>query len=170
MNCDFSKWGFREKDTRSPSYSFDFFHNSRLIRQIQQNKIYKKFRDLTRNWIQIACLTVRHLNHYTRMFSVLVSGWNWMLFMHGWFCPIHLIHQIGRNFFILKKLDWRIQVERQGRPQGPIFLFSCSFQEKIYKIMAFPACLGNPGSATDTDSTEWTLFLALSSSANSNGV
>ena len=26
-----------------------FFHNSRLIRRIQQNKIYKKFRDLTRN-------------------------------------------------------------------------------------------------------------------------
>ena len=28
--------------------TFEFFHNSHLIRQIQQNKIYKKFRDLTR--------------------------------------------------------------------------------------------------------------------------
>ena len=27
----------------------EFFHNSRLIRRIQKNKIYKKFRDLTRN-------------------------------------------------------------------------------------------------------------------------
>ena len=25
------------------------------------------------------------------MFSVLVSGSNWILFMHEWFCPIHLI-------------------------------------------------------------------------------
>ena len=28
--------------------ALEFFHNSRLIRRIQQNKIYKKFRDLTR--------------------------------------------------------------------------------------------------------------------------
>ena len=60
--------------------AFEFFHNSRLIRRIQQNKIYKKFRDLTRNWTQITCLTVRCLNHYTRMFSVLVWGYNWILF------------------------------------------------------------------------------------------
>ena len=60
---------------------FGFFHNSRLIRRIQQNKIYKK-RDLTRDWTWIACLTVRHLNHYARMFSVLVWVCNWILFMH----------------------------------------------------------------------------------------
>ena len=76
--------------------SYEFFHNSRLIRRIQQNKIYKKFRDLTRNWTQITCLTVRHLNHYTKLFSVLVWGYNWILFMLGWLCPIRLIHLIGR--------------------------------------------------------------------------
>ena len=27
----------------------EFFHNSRLIRQIQQNEMYKKFRDLSRD-------------------------------------------------------------------------------------------------------------------------
>ena len=77
--------------------TFEFFHNSRLIRRIQQNKIYKKFRDLTRNWTWITCLTVRHLNHYIRMFSVLMWGYNWILFMRTWFCPIHLIHLIGRK-------------------------------------------------------------------------
>ena len=81
---------FQTKHVHSSS-----LHNSRLIRRIQQNKIYKKFRDWTRNWTWITCLTVRHLNHYTRMFSVLVWGCNWILFMHGWFCPIHLIHLIG---------------------------------------------------------------------------
>ena len=61
------------------------FHNFRLIRQIQWEKITKNIRHLTRNWTQTACLTVRHFNHYTRMFSVLVWGCNWILFMHGWF-------------------------------------------------------------------------------------
>ena len=85
-----------------PEHS-SFFHNSRLIRWIQQNKIYKKFRDLTRNWTWIACLTVRHLNHYTTMFSVLVWGCNWILFMHGWFCPIRLIHLIGQKSLHFEK-------------------------------------------------------------------
>ena len=39
-----------------------------IIRWIQQNQIYNKFRDLTKNWTQIACLAVSHSNHYTRMF------------------------------------------------------------------------------------------------------
>ena len=43
----------------------------------------KKFWDLTRNWIPVACLVVRHFNHYTRMFSVLVWGYNWIL-IHAW--------------------------------------------------------------------------------------
>ena len=80
-----------------------FFHKSRLIRRIQQNKIYKKFRDLTRNWTQIACLTVRHLNHYTKLFSVPVWGYNWILFMLRWFCPIRLIHLIGRKSLHFEK-------------------------------------------------------------------
>ena len=84
------------------SYS-SFFHNSRLIRWIQQNKIYKKFRDLIRNWTQVTCLTVRHLNHYTKLVSVPVWGYNWILFMLKWFCPVRLIHIIGRKSFHFEK-------------------------------------------------------------------
>ena len=65
------------------------------IRPIQQKQLVKKPRDLTRDWTQIACIAVRHLNHYTKLFSVLVWGCNWIPFMHGWFCPIRLIHLIG---------------------------------------------------------------------------
>ena len=78
------------------------FHNSRLI---QQNKIYNKFIDLTRDWTHSTCLAVSNLNHYTtcRRFSVLVWGCNWILFMHAWFCSICLIHLIGRKSLHLKK-------------------------------------------------------------------
>ena len=120
-----------------------FFHNSRLIRWIQQNKVYQKFWDLTKDWTQIPCLVVSHSNHYIRMFlllhvphfsrltkfpdfsltgkcryiypgfpvlsgnPVLVWGWNWIQFMHGWFCPICLIHLIRWNIshFEEKKLN-----------------------------------------------------------------
>ena len=50
------------------------------------SKNKKKIRDLTMNWTQVTCLAVSHSNHYTRMFSVLVWGCNWILFMHGSFC------------------------------------------------------------------------------------
>ena len=60
------------------------FHNSRLIRWIQQDKTYKKTSELTRDGTQIACLAVSHSNRYSRMFSMLVWGCNWILFMHGW--------------------------------------------------------------------------------------
>ena len=84
----------------------NFFHNSHLIRQIEQN-IFQKFRDLTRNWTQIACLAVNHSNHYTRMFSVLVWGCDWTLFIHGWSCPICLIHLIGlRSLHFEKELHY----------------------------------------------------------------
>ena len=43
---------------------------------------------------QITCLAVSHSNHYTRMFSVLLWGCDWILFTHWWFCPIRLIHLI----------------------------------------------------------------------------
>ena len=94
--------------------SFQFFHNSCLIRRIGLEKNTKKIRDLTRDWTKITCLAVRaltitlecflclceaviecyscmgdsvsHSNHYTRMLSVLVWDCNWILFMHGWFC------------------------------------------------------------------------------------
>ena len=54
------------------SVSIEFFHNSHLIRWIEQKRIYKRIWDVTRNWTQINCLAVRHFNHYTRMFSVLL--------------------------------------------------------------------------------------------------
>ena len=62
-----------------------------------------KFIGLTRNWTQVTCLAVSHYNHYTRMFSVLVWSCNWILFMHGWWCPIHLIHLIGRKSLHFEK-------------------------------------------------------------------
>ena len=74
--------------------SFEFFHNSHRIWQIELNK----FRELTRDWTQITSLVVSHSNHYTRMFSVrLLRGCNQILFMHGWLCPICLIHLNGRK-------------------------------------------------------------------------
>ena len=39
-----------------------FFHNSRLIRWIQQNKFYKQIRDLAKDWIQTTCLVVSEFN------------------------------------------------------------------------------------------------------------
>ena len=89
------------------STTFEFFHNFRLIRWIEQKIIYKKFGDMTKDWTQITYLAVRHFNHYTRMFSVLVWGCNWILFTHGWFCPIRLIHLIGwKSLHFEKKNRW----------------------------------------------------------------
>ena len=68
------------------------FHNSRLIRWIQQNNFYKNFRR-DQAWNQ-----GHLLNHYTRMFSVLVLDCIWILFMLGWFCPIHLIRRKSLHF------------------------------------------------------------------------
>ena len=49
---------------------------------LEFNKIkLTKIPDLTMDWSRIGCLRVRHLNHYTRMFSVLV----WRLLLN----PIH---------------------------------------------------------------------------------
>ena len=85
--------------------SIEFFQSSRLIRLIEQ-KYFTKNVETTRNWTQITCLTVRHFNLYTRMFSVFVWGCNWILFMLGWFCPICLIHLIGQKSFHFEKLDY----------------------------------------------------------------
>ena len=58
--------------TNIPVHTVEFFHNSRLIRRIQQ-----------KDWSQINCLTVSLSNHYTRMFSVLVWDCKWIL-VHAW--------------------------------------------------------------------------------------
>ena len=89
--------------------AIEFVHNFHLNRWIQQNKICKQFTDLTRDWTQIACLAVSHSNHYTRMLFVLVWGCNWILFMHGWFCPICLIHLIGWKSLNFEKVDWHFE-------------------------------------------------------------
>ena len=81
-----------------------FFYNFHLIIRIQQNENYKKkSRDLTKDWTWIPCLTVRHSNHYTSMFSVVVWGCNWILSMYGWFCLIRLILLIRRKSLRFKK-------------------------------------------------------------------
>ena len=82
---------------------------------IQLNKIYKNFGDFIKDWIQIAFLPLSHSNHYITMFSVLVWGCNWILFMHGRFCPVRLIHRIRRiSLHFDKKLIglnlWRVIV------------------------------------------------------------
>ena len=88
-----------KKNITVKSYSHPkFFHNSRLFGWIQQKKIYKTFRGLTRDWTQINCLAVSHSNYYTGMFSMFVWGYNWILFMNGWFCPIHLIRRKSLHF------------------------------------------------------------------------
>ena len=83
-----------------------------LVRRIQQFYNLQKLVSLLRDWTRIACLaatptstlecflclceaviecyscmgdSVSHSKHYTRMFSVLVWGCNWMLFIHRWF-------------------------------------------------------------------------------------
>ena len=58
---------------------------------------------MTRDWTQIACLAVRPSNNYHRIFSVYMWGYNWILFMLWWFCPIRLIHLIGRKSLHFKK-------------------------------------------------------------------
>ena len=75
---------------------------SRLIKWIQQNKMNKKIIALTRDWTQITCLAVSHSNRYARMFSVLVWGCSWIIFMHDWFCPVHLIGRKLTHFENIK--------------------------------------------------------------------
>ena len=65
----------------------------------------QKFRDLTEDWTQTACLAVSHSDHYTRMFFALVWGCKWIMFIHGWICPIRLIHPISwKSLHFEKKL------------------------------------------------------------------
>ena len=68
---------------------------------------------------QIAYLAVRHSNHYTGKFSVFVWGCKLILFMHRWFCPVHLIRWKSLHFekkvdcgnnIPLRFLDWLFQL------------------------------------------------------------
>ena len=92
-----------------------FFSIILVIRWIQQNKIYKKIRDLTKDWTQIPCLAVIHSNHYTSMFSVLVWDYKWILSMHGWFCQIHLIRWKSLHFRC-SELCWAQTFQKSCQP------------------------------------------------------
>ena len=84
------------------SESFNqLFPNSHLHRQIHNKKNLSKIQRLAKDWLQISCLAVSHSNHYTRMFCMPVWCCNRILFIHGWFCPNHLIHLTGQNSFHL---------------------------------------------------------------------
>ena len=48
-------------------------------------------------WLKIEPRFFATLTYYTKMFSVLVWGCNSILFVEGWFCPICVIHLIGRK-------------------------------------------------------------------------
>ena len=68
-----------------------------LLDEFNKIKFTKKSIDLTRDWTKLTFLAISQSNHYTRMFSVLVWGLNWIWFIHVWFCPIRLIQLIGRK-------------------------------------------------------------------------
>ena len=63
---------FRSSDSLSFScQAVEVFHNSRLIRGIQQNTIYKRLHRLDRGLNPVGVsLAISHSNHYTRMFFV----------------------------------------------------------------------------------------------------
>ena len=112
--------------TQTPSIvcaaQWSFFYNSSLIGRMHQQKNPKN----SRGWTQITCLAVNHSNHYTRMFSVLVWGSNLILFMHGWFCPIRLIHLIGRKFYKNSGKAAHLWIEPRGHMMvvdGPEIFF-----------------------------------------------
>ena len=44
---------------------------------------YQKLANLTRDWTQVACTRVRHVNHYTKVSSVLVWNCKWIP-IHAW--------------------------------------------------------------------------------------
>ena len=50
---------------------------------MNSKKNCQKLADLTRDWTQVACTTVRYVNHYTKVSSVLVSNCKWIL-IHAW--------------------------------------------------------------------------------------
>ena len=68
---------------------------------------------MARDWTQIICLAVSHSNHYTRMFSVLVWGCNWIFFVLGWLWLIRLI-LLHENYTKMSSLAmmWRLLIYR----------------------------------------------------------
>ena len=75
--------------------TIDFFYNSRLFRRIQQNKFLKKLE----TWAGIEPRSPGTLT--------ITPNWgcNSILFRHGEFCPIRLIHLIGRKSLHFEKKE-----------------------------------------------------------------
>ena len=123
------------------SKTIEVFHNSSLIRRLQQNKIYQKIRGLTKDLTTITCYS----NHYTRMISMLVRGCNWILSMHLWFCPIRLIHPIRCiSLHFEKKLVWTTTTLNKPKEKGsnaklePIDLLPTALKVTKYKEIILP--------------------------------
>ena len=89
----------------------------------------QKIIHLTRDWTQITCIAVNHSNNYTRMFFVLVWGCNWILFVHGRFCPFCIIHLIGRKslHFEKKKPDY----VPNGKDFNCCYLLTCAQSNNV---------------------------------------
>ena len=120
----------------------EFLHNSRLIRRIQQNKIYKQLRDLTKDWTQIACLAVSHSIRpecFLCLTKMCYQGILWTLYSK------------------YNRTQWWIYIVKfWTRRRVQILSITCSFG-KIWqnRMLAPPGGLvppsqGNPGSATGT--------------------
>ena len=126
------------KDTRIPDLEtshvlIEFFHNSRLIRQILQIKFPKKLQTWpgiepgSLDWLS-GTLTIT-LECFLWMCETVNRSW----FMHDWFCLIHLVHLIGWKSLQYKKLDcMRI---------GPTFMyFACGSKIMPFEIMSSICC------------------------------
>ena len=143
------------KETRfilkSPHEHSIFFHISRLMRRIEQNRIHKNFGDLT----HLACLAVRHYNRHTRIFSVLVWGCNWIK-SNAWVIVSISSNSFGRLISSFKKnLEWGhinfngnldsalVDPKRcQERPLGPKFfhLYAIFSIFWINNLLVHPVC------------------------------
>ena len=80
--------------------------------------------------------SVSHSKHYTTMFSVLVWGYSWILFMHGWFCSIRLIHLIGRKSLYFEN---KTTVMDTGYPRWEMAVYNLAL---ACSPVAIKYCLG----------------------------
>ena len=119
---------------------FEFFHNSRLIGWIRQNKIYKKLTDLVKDWTQIACsnLTI------TLEYFLSLWGWNWIPFMHWRFSPIRLINLIKwKSLYFENKLFvvlWRMHQFNNWSQPHCVFTLRKTVIEDIVCLCLVSSC------------------------------
>ena len=103
------------------------------------------------------------------MFSVLVWGCNWILFMHGWFCPIHLI--TTRKQSLWRLCFYRCLSVHRGEVPGPgvVCSWGCLVLGGTWSrgclVQGVPAPRGVPGPGGAWYASYWNAFL-LSNSSN----